>query len=275
MTREDMQVLAEIVAARSGLVLPPDQAYLAETRLAAVAHAEQLPGVDALLQALRAAPSEALLSAVTDALANSETVFFRDRLVFDLLRDAILPTLAAARPRGVVRVWSAACSTGQEPYSLAMLAAGLPQLKLDLCASDLSESCLEKARAGRYTQFEVQRGLPIGHLLQWFEKSDEAWRVRPELRQMVRWRRFNLLHDMAPLGRFDLILCRNALMYLAPDARGAVLRRLAGALAPDGVLVLGASEAVCDAPDMLEAAPGGRGLYTLRRDAGTAARTGT
>lgn len=272
MTREDMQVLAEIVAARSGLVLPPDQAYLAETRLAGVAHAEQLPGVDALLQALRTSPSEALLNAVTDALANSETVFFRDKPVFELLRDAVLPTLAATRPGGAVRVWSAACATGQEPYSLAMLAAGLPGLKLDLCASDLSERCLEKARAGLYTQFEVQRGLPIVQLLRWFEKTEEAWRVRPELRQTVRWRRFNLLDDMSTLGRFDLILCRNVLMYLAPETRRRTLNRLAGALAPDGVLVLGASEAVCEAPDMFEAGPGGPGLYTLRRNAASALR---
>ncbi len=276
MTPSDMEVLAQIVGARSGLVLPPDQAYLAETRLAAVAHAEHLPGVDALLQALRAQPGEALLNAVTDALANNETVFLRDRSVFDLLRDAVLPALAGARPGGAVRVWSAACATGQEPYSLAMLAADLPGMKLDLCASDLSERCLQKAKAGLYTQFEVQRGLPIAQLLRWFEKTEDAWRVRPELRQTVRWRRFNLLHDMAPLRRFDLILCRNVLMYLTPEARRLVLHGLAGRLAPDGVLVLGASESVGDAPDMFEAAPGGRGLFTLPCKAGAKGpRTGT
>lgn len=271
MTGEDMRLLAAILRSRSGLVLPPDQAYLVETGLAAVAHAEQMAGVEALLDALRERPPETLLNAVTEALANSETVFFRDRPVFDLLREAVLPTLAAARPAGAVRVWSAACATGQEPYSLAMLATGVPGLKLDLCASDLSERCLEKARAGLYTQFEVQRGLPIAALLRWFEKTGDAWRIRPELRQQVRWRRFNLLADMSPLGRFDLILCRNALIYLAPEARTDVLRRLAGALAPDGVLVLGAAEGVCDAPDMFEAAPGGRGLFTLRRSAASAA----
>ena len=185
--------------------------------------------------------------------------------MFDLLRDAVLPTLAAARPGGVVRVWSAACATGQEPYSLAMLAAEQPGLRLDLCASDGSERCLEKARAGLYTQFEVQRGLPIAQLLRWFEKAGDTWRVRPELKGAVRWRRFNLLADMTPLGRFDLILCRNVLMYLAPDVRRDVLTRLAGALAPDGVLVLGAAEAASEALDMFEAAPGGRGLFTLRR----------
>ena len=264
MTRDDMSLLAELVRERSGLVLSPDQGYFAESRLAPVARAEELPSLDALLTRLRDRPTEPLLAVVTDALANSETVFFRDRPVWDTIRDAILPTLAA-KTGGAVRVWSAACATGQEPYSLAMLAAGAPGVTLDLCASDLSDRGLEKARAGIYTQFEVQRGLPVAQLLRWFDKVDDAWRVRPELRQAVRWRRFNLLHDMAPLGRFDLILCRNALIYLGPDARRNVLTRLAGALTPDGVLVLGASEGVGEAPDVFEAAPEGRGLFTLRR----------
>ena len=272
MTAEDMELLAALVRAQAGLMLQPDQAYVTETRLAAVAHAEQLPGVSALLGALRTRPSEALAGAVTEVLANHETVFFRDRAVFDVLRQEVLPGLAAARPGGVVRVWSAACSTGQEPFSLAMLAAGLPGLKLDLCASDLSERCLEKARTGFYTHFEVQRGLPITQLLRWFEKSDDAWRVRPELRQTVRWRRFNLMESMASLGRFDVILCRNVLVHMTPKARGGVLERLAGALAPDGVLVLGAEESVGDVPDMFEAAPSGRGLFNLRRSSVSAAR---
>jgi chemotaxis protein methyltransferase CheR len=272
MTREDMELLAGLVRAGAGLMLQPDQAYLTETRLAGVAHAEQAPGVDGLLRALRSRPSDGLVGAVVEALANHETVFFRDRTVFDSLRKDVLPRLAAARPGGAVRVWSAACATGQEPYSLAMLAADLPGLQLDLCASDLSERCLEKARAGLYTHFEVQRGLPITQLLRWFEKTDEAWRVRPELRQMVRWRRFNLLEDMAPLGRFDLILCRNVLSHMTPDGRRDVLERLARALARDGVLVLGAAELVSEAPDVFEAAPGGRGLFRLPRSEVSSAR---
>ena len=272
MTREDMELLAELVRAGAGLMLRPDQAYLIETRLAGVAHAEQLRGTEALLEALRTRPSEALSSAVIEALADHETVFFRDRAVFDHLRAEVLPAMAAVRPGGAVRVWSAACATGQEPYSLAMLAAGLPGLKLDLCASDLSEPCLEKARTGLYTHFEVQRGLPIAQLLRWFEKTDDAWRVRPELRQTVRWRRFNLLDSMAALGRFDVILCRNLLLHLTPEVRGDVLHRLAGALAPDGVLVLGAAESASEAADMFEAAPGGRGLFKLKRSAAAALR---
>jgi chemotaxis protein methyltransferase CheR len=139
--------------------------------------------------------------------------------------------------------------------------------RLDLCASDLSEASLEKARSGLYTHFEVQRGLPISQLLRSFDKVEDAWRVRPELRQTVRWRRFNLLDDPAQLGRFDLIVCRNVVGEMDASARTSVLRNLAAVLAPDGVLVLGASETAAEAPDMFEAAPGGRGLYIRPRRA--------
>jgi chemotaxis protein methyltransferase CheR len=182
--------------------------------------------------------------------------------------------LAAARPDGVVRVWSAACSTGQEPYSLAMLAAELsaacPKMSLDICASDLSERCLEKARSGVYTQFEVQRGLPIAYLVHYFDKVEEAWRVKPELRGAVRWRRFNLLDDMLSLGRFDVVLCRNVLGDFDEDTRRRVLASLARRTAPDGCLMLGAGESLPGSgeslADTFEAAPGGRGLFRRKAE---------
>lgn len=260
-----MAFLAEMVRARSGAVLGPDQAYRVESRLAAVARAEELPSVEALVGLMRAGGRERLLEEATDALANTETHFFRDRQVWEALRGEILPRLAAARAGGPVRVWSAACATGQEPYSLAMLAAELG-LKLDICASDLSERALDKARTGLYTQFEVQRGLAAARLLRGFEKVEEAWRVRPELRGAVRWRRFNLLQDPAPLGRFDLILCRYALNGFAPELRKPALARIATGLAPDGALVLGMDES--GPPNMTEAAPAGRGLFEFAAGAG-------
>jgi len=260
MTPADVDFLAELVRQRAGVVLPPDGAYLAETQLAPIARTEHHPATDGLIAALRNSPPEPLLALVTEALLNSETQFFRDRVVFQALREFVLPTHAAARPGGVVRVWSAACGTGQEPYSLAMLGAELG-LNLDLCASDLSERALEKARSGLYTQFEVQRGLPVAQLLRSFDKVEDAWRVRPALRQAIRWRRFNLLDDAAPLGRFDLILCRNLTSQMTAQAQAAVLGNMARVLAPDGLLVLGLDESA--APDMFEAAPGGRGLFKL------------
>lgn len=255
MTADDMAYLAEVVRTRSGLILTPDKGFLVESRLAPVARREEHGSVEALLQALRARPDEALLWAVTEALTDNETTFFRDRAAFHLFRDEVLPRLAASRPGGVGKIWSAACSTGQEPYSLAMLMDALgpehPRLKLDICASDISERCLEKARSGLYTQFEVQRGLPIAHLLKHFEKVEEAWRIRPEIRQQVRWRRFNLLDPMESLGRFDVIFLRNVLAGWDAETRRGVLERAAAALAHDGFLFLGAAEDVEGVTDAL------------------------
>lgn len=258
MRADDIEFLAGVVRARSGLMLAPDAGYLIENRLMSIARAEELVSVDALVDLMRTDGREALRSAVTEALANTETHFFRDRPLWETLRDEVLPALAAVRPDRPVRVWSAACSTGQEPYSLAMSAAETG-LRLDICASDLSERALEKARTGLYTHFEVQRGLAAVRLLRHFDKVDDAWRVRADLRQAVRWRRFNLLDDPQALGRFDLILCRNVLSGFAPELRQPALERIAGALAPHGVLALGARET--GPANMEEAAPGGRGLF--------------
>lgn len=273
MNREDMDYLAGVVRTRSGLVLGEDPTYLIETRLASLARAEELASVEALVGVMRASGRESLLAAAAEALVNGETHFFRDRPVWEALRDTILPALAESRGGEAVRVWSAACATGQEPYSLAMLAAETG-LRLDVCASDLSERCLEKARAALYTQFEVQRGLAAARLLRHFDKLDEAWRVKADLRQAVRWRRFNLIDPMAPLGRFDLVLCRNVLNGFSAEVREDALARLSEVLAPGGVLVLGLGE---PAPaHMEEAAPSGRGLFRLRRGAAAlSARTGT
>jgi chemotaxis protein methyltransferase CheR len=257
-TEADLNLLAEIVQKRAGLLLTKEAAYVAETRLGAVARAEELPSLEALMAQLRAAPSDALLASVTEALVDTDTIFFRDRDVWERLRTEVLPKLAAAKRGGVLRVWSAACGTGQEAYSLAMLGAETG-VRLDVCASDLSERCLDKARAGVYNQFEVQRGLSAHRLLRFFDKSGDSWRIRSELRAGVRWRRFNLLDDTAPLGRFDLILCRNVLGRMSPEARGTVLDSVRRSLTPGAALMLGADDSA--APDMEEAAPGGRGLY--------------
>jgi chemotaxis protein methyltransferase CheR len=273
MTRDDITFLAEVVRTRSGLVLGPDAAYLIENRLMPVARGEDLASVEALVALMRARMPERLLAGATEALANTETHFFRDRPAWDELRDQVLPALAALRGGEPVRIWSAACATGQEPYSLAMLAAETG-LKLDICASDLSDRALEKARAGLYTQFEVQRGLSAARLLRHFDKVEDAWRVRAELRQAVRWRRFNLLDDPRPLGRFDLILCRHVVAGFEPEVRRASLTRLVSLLAPEGVLALGVGES--GGPDMIEAASSGRGLFKLAdRTRDAAPRTGT
>lgn len=265
MTPEDMEFLAGVVKPRSGLVLTREKGYLVESRLGPVARREGCGSVAELVTALRTRREERLATAVTDALTNNETSFFRDRAPFEQFRDEVLPALAAARAGGVVRVWSAGCSTGQEPYSLAMLAeelsGELPELKLDIVATDLSPRCLEIAQAGLYNQFEVQRGLPIRLLLKYFTKQDDNWRLSARLRRAVQFRPANLLVETGALGRFDVILCRNVLSGFDRSTQAAVLERLGRQLSPDGVLLLGASESASGLSDALEPVPDRPGYY--------------
>jgi len=202
---------------------------------------------------------------VTEALANTETAFFRDRAPFQQFREEILPELAVSRHDAPIRIWSAACATGQEPYSLAMIvddeASKYPGLKIELFGSDLSERCLEKAQSGLYTQFEVQRGLPIRLLVRHFEKDDETWRLSPRIRQSVRWRRVNLLADLTGLGQFDVIFCRNVISGFDREVARRVLDQLAAALPEDGRLILGIEETASDYTDALRPVSGRRGVY--------------
>ncbi len=242
----DIQLVAALLQARAGLSLAADASYLLETRLGPVARKSGFNSVPDLIGNLRVRRDEALAWAVVEALADNETWFFRDAAVFSHLREAALPALARARPSGALRLWSAGCSTGQEAYALAMLAEELgpsfPDVAFEIVATDLSHRCLEKAQAGVYTQFEVQRGLPIRTLLQHFRKEEDNWRLAPRLRQAVRFRRVNLLEDTAALGAFDVVLCRNVLTSLTSQAAELVSERLVRQLSPDGVLVLGQTE---------------------------------
>ena len=263
MSPELMQFLAEAVRSRSGLILEADKAYLAQTRLAPIARQHGLASVSALVEALRVRKDERILWAVTDALTTNETFFFRDGAPFTLLRDTVLPALAPTRAS--LSVWSAACSTGQEPYSIAMLVeearSGFPQMKLNMLASDISERVLEKARAGVYTSFEVQRGLPAGYLAKYFSRSGDVWQVNLGLRQLVRWRQFNLLEQMTALGRFDVVFCRNVLIYFDAPTKRQVLDRIAAVMAEDGFLFLGGAETVMGLTDAFEPVPGKPGLF--------------
>ena len=213
------------------------------TALGPLARRENFPGIPEMAAALRALREEKLIWAVVEALAQGETGFFRDRAPFAAFQKELLPTLARLRGAEPIRVWSCACATGQEAYSLAMIAEeaeGLPPgTRVEIYGSDLSERSLEKAQAGLYTQFEVQRGLPIRQLLQQFEKVEDNWRLTPRIRQRVRWRRVNLISDLAVMGRFDVIFCRNVLSAMDGPYRRRVLESLA-ALLP--------APPACDAP---------------------------
>ena len=265
MKPEDLEFVAALARNRTGMVLRGDKAFFIENRLGSLARREGLPSVPALIQRLKSEPDEALARGVAEALTIGETAFFRDRTTFERLAEDILPDLAAARGDKGLRIWCAGCSTGQEVYSLLMLIeenqARLGGVKAEILATDLSERALEKAQSGVYTQFEVQRGLPIRLLIRYFDKIDDTWRASAGLRQLPRWAPLNLTDDLRALRGFDVILCRNVLSHFDITVRSRVMEQMAMALAPDGCLVLGADEAA-SFPDAFEPARGGAGLYT-------------
>jgi len=262
---EEIEIIRRLVQARSGLVINPDKTYRIETCLAPVARREGFGDISEMIRDIQTKRNSDLMWTVTESLANTETSFFRDRAPFQQFREDILPELAHARDGAPIRIWSAACSTGQEPYSLAMIvddeASKYPGLKIELFGSDLSERCLEKAQSGLYTQFEVQRGLPIRLLVRHFEKNDETWSLNPRIRQSVRWRRVNLLADLTGLGQFDVIFCRNVVSGFDPQVARRVLDQLAAALPEDGRLILGIEETASDFTDALRPIAGRRGVY--------------
>lgn len=253
---QDRDFLAGLCLNRAGLKVDSEKSYLIESRLAPLARRECFSSTEALIDALRHGADDRLVWAAVEAMALPESEFFRDHHVFAALAEEVVPALSRARGGEPVRIWSAACGSGQEVYSLAMLLADAPGVgKLELFASDLSERSLEKAQSGRYSQFEVQRGLPARMLVRHFEKDGETFVLSPRVRQMVRWRRVNLMDDLSRLGQFDLILCRNVLGQLAPEAGSRLLDQIDTALAPGGGLLLGQNDSagkdfVRVAPDM-------------------------
>jgi chemotaxis protein methyltransferase CheR len=251
---------------RSGLMLSADKQYLVESRLLPIARKAGLASLGDLVAALRRGDSECLMKMVVEAMTTNETFFFRDKVPFENLRTAVLPALLAARrPTRRIRIWSAAASSGQEPYSLAMtikeLEDTLAGWRIEIVATDLAGGVLEKAQAGIYSQFEIQRGLPIQLLIKYFSKVGDMWQIAPELRAMVKFKQLNLLSDFSSLGTFDLIFCRNVLIYFDQDTKTSVLNRLARVTAADGYLVLGAAETVVGLTDSFRTVAELRGLY--------------
>ena len=266
MTPLDYDFLRKCLKERSGLVLSADKQYLVESRLLPVARKAGLANLGELVAILKDARQPALMSTVVEAMTTNESFFYRDKTPFDHFRATIMPALLAARKSArTIRIWCAAASTGQEPYSLAMslkaMESEIAGWRIELLATDLSSEVLEKARAGLYTQFEVQRGLPIALLIKHFAQIGELWQIAPDIRAMVRYRQLNLLADFSQLGLFDLIFCRNVLIYFDQATKIDVLNRLARVTAGDGYLVLGAAETVIGLTDRFKMVPDKRGLY--------------
>ena len=267
MTPLDYDFLRGALKQRSGLVLSADKQYLVESRLLPVARKAGLANLGALVEALRPGGNVSLMNAVVEAMATNESFFFRDKIPFEHFRTIVMPALLEARRASrTIRIWCAAASTGQEPYSLVMCLKGMEReiagWRIDILATDLSNEVLEKARAGLYSQFEVQRGLPIQLLIKHFTQVGELWQIAPDIRGMVKFRQLNLLSNFASLGMFDLIFCRNVLIYFDQDTKAAVLESLARVTACDGYLVLGAAETVIGLTDSYKVVGDKHGLYT-------------
>jgi chemotaxis protein methyltransferase CheR len=245
LTPQDRDLIARLCAERAGLKVDPEKVYLLENRLAPVARREGFASVHDLVVAIRDRDDDRLAWAAVEAMSPTETAFFREPDVFDRIVSEALPDLAMRREGGALRLWAAACGAGQEVYSLAMaLEEQAPAgVTIEVFASDLCERRLEKAQVGVYSQFEVQRGLSARRLVRHFEGLEEGFVLSPRVRQMVRWRRVNLMEDLSRFGQFDVVLCRNLMGYLLEDARARVLGNLERTLKPGGWLVLGAGEA--------------------------------
>ncbi|MCJ2125827.1 CheR family methyltransferase [Methylobacterium sp. J-077] len=266
MTELEFEYLRTFLKQRSGLALTAEKRYLVESRLTPVCRRFGIATLGELIGSLKLGQDGAIERAVVEAMTTNETFFFRDRIPFDLFRDTILPeALARNASKRRLRIWCAAASTGQEPYSLAMLLqeAG-PRLagwQVEIVATDLSTEVIEKAKLGLYSHFEVQRGLPVQWLIKYFTQVGEQWQIAQSLRSMVDYRQLNLLHSFASLGQFDVIYCRNVLIYFDAPTKSDVLARLAAQLAPGGALLLGAAETVIGLTDRLSPNPKQRGLY--------------
>jgi chemotaxis protein methyltransferase CheR len=266
MTPADFQFLARFLKEQSGLALAEDKGYLLESRLVPVARANGLKSIEDVVAAVRAGSNKRLMAAVVEAMTTNESFFFRDIKPFEQFKTIVMPQLIARRAATKqIRIWSAACSTGQEPYTLAMLlteaAAQLQGWRIEIIGTDIAPGVLAKARAGLYSQFEVQRGLPVQMLIKHFSQKAEGWEIASQLRAMVNFREFNLLSDMRALGTFDVVLCRNVLIYFDQPTKADVLARIRSQMRDDAILYLGGAETVLGVSDAFRPVNGQRGLY--------------
>lgn len=245
----DFDFIARFLKDKSGLVITTDKGYLLESRLLPLAKRNGCTSLGELIGRLRSGRDTVLIQAVIEAMTTNESFFFRDQKPFDHFKAVVLPHLLKTRAGSrSVRIWCAAASTGQEPYSLAMIlkeaGAQLAGWRFEIIGTDLSRDVLDRAKTGLYSQFEVQRGLPIQMLVKYFKKHNELWQIDEAIRAMVHYREFNLLDSPAALGKFDVVYCRNVLIYFDQPTKAKVLDGIAKQMTPDGFLYLGGAETV-------------------------------
>lgn len=268
MDQKNLDFLGEFLKAKSGLVLTPDKGYLVETRLFPVARKHGIDTIDSLIKRLKENPDHSFAVEITEAMTTNESLFFRDGSPFNLFSEKVLPEIINRRSNNKkFRIWCAASSSGQEPYSLSMLISDkknkLSSWQYEILATDISHDILEKAQKGSFSQLETQRGLPIERLLKHFTQDGDNWNLNKDIIDMVKFKYFNLLDDVKSLGRFDLIFCRNVLIYFDVETKKQVLENIASILEPDGVVFLGGSESTFGICDDFAPVPGSRGAYRL------------
>lgn len=263
--KDEFQFIADFLRNRSGLALTQDKMYLIETRLQPVVRSHNLKDIPELIAKVKAGTaSTGLTDEITEAMTTNESMFFRDAKPFEYLTKVMVPALKA-QGRNHIRIWSAACSTGQEPYSMTMaLLEQCPGMQFEIMATDINERVLDRARSGMFTQFEIQRGLPITLLMKYFQqRSGNMWEISDQLKSAIRFQKVNLLDSYAALGKFDIIFCRNVLIYFDDAGKSQVLDKLSGILNDQGFLMLGAAETILSLSQKYKLMGEHRGLYTL------------
>ncbi len=273
---QDFQYLADLLKVRSGLIITEDKQYLLESRLLPIIRRLKLENMTALIGQMRTRPNNEMVVEITEAMTTNETSFFRDAKPFDQFRQVILPHLIAnAKISGKIRIWSAACSTGQEPYSLAMCvleeAGKLGGINVEIVATDLASHVIKKAEEGMYTQFEVQRGLPVMLMVKYFEQKGDKWRIKDNVRALITYKQANLLEDVSHLGQFDMVFCRNVLIYFDVPTKAKALLGIYGRIHPHGILCLGSAETVYGISDKFKPSSTdekSRGIYVRQEYSG-------
>lgn len=269
MTDDEYKFLANFFKTRSGLVLTPEKIYLIENRLLPIAKRRNLENLPDFVHALKCGTDKTLIDEVTDAMTVNETFFFRDGKPFELFKTKVLPDLIKRRAiQKSIKIWCAAAALGQEPYTIAMLLqeakAHMPSWRQSLLATDISNSALAKARSGKYSEFEVQRGLPPEYLDRYFAKEGNGWEVKPILKDMIDFKNFNLLNSPAGTGPFDIVFCRNVLIYFDEQTKRQVLTRIRSVMTDDGLLFMGGAETVVGLSDDFMPVAGERGIYQIK-----------
>ena len=259
-------LLAKLLRDQSGLALPRDKEYLLESRLTPVARKHKFDSIDVMAQAIRGGQRRDIERDIVEAMTTNESFFFRDTGTFEIFRKTLLPgVLGAKTTNKSLRIWFAACSSGQEPYSVAMILeeerAKLAGWNIELVASDISNEMVQRCKDGLYSHFEAQRGLPIQLLAKYFDKEEQGWRIKAAVRERVKVRPFNLLESFAALGSFDFIFCRNVLIYFELATKRDILERMSRQLAREGALFLGGAETVIGVCDKFMPHAGHAGIF--------------